>query len=294
MNRSSSRGSWRRWPSSARAGRRCAGPGLPNAAASVKFAVIGDSGKGDQRQADVAGQMLLFHAKFPFDRVIMLGDNIYSGQGPQSFEQKFAQPYKELLAAGVTFYAALGNHDAPDNRSYPPFHMGGERYYTYATKNVRFFVLDTDELDPPQLVWLENALRASQEQWKVCYFHHPLYSDGATHGSDVNLRVVLEPLFLAYGVNVVFSGHDHIYERLTPQKGILYFVSGSAGSLRKGDLRRSAMTAAGFDEDNSFMLVEILGADLSFEAVSRTGQVVDSGTLHLPLPARADHSPGPP
>ena len=64
-------------------------------------------------------------------------------------------------------------------------------------------------------------------------------------GSDVNLRVVLEPLFIKYGVNVVFSGHDHIYERITPQKGIYYFVSGSAGELRSGDLRRSEMTAAG-------------------------------------------------
>lgn len=267
---------------------------LPNAAASVKFAVIGDSGKGDQRQIDVAGQMLVFHAKFPFDRVIMLGDNIYGGQGTQDFDKKFAQPYKGLLDAGVTFHAALGNHDSPDNRNYPPFNMGGERYYTYSTKNVRFFVLDTDELDPKQLAWFESALKASREEWKICYFHHPLYSDGATHGSDVNLRVVLEPLFLTYGVKLVFSGHDHIYERFTPQKGVLYFVAGSAGSLRKGDLRRSPATAAGFDQDNVFMLVEILGADLSFEAVSRTGQVVDSGTLHLQPPARADRPPAPP
>ena len=50
----------------------------------------------------------------------------------------------------------------------------------------------------------------------------------------VDVRVVFEPLFVTYGVNVVFSGHDHIYERLTPQKGIYYFVEGAAGELRKG------------------------------------------------------------
>jgi len=265
---------------------------LPNAAASVKFAVIGDSGTGDRRQVEVADQMLRFHGKFPFDRVIMLGDNIYGAQGGQNFVTKFAQPYKGLLDAGVAFYATLGNHDSLDNRQYPLFHMGGERYYTHAMKNVRFFVLDTNELDPKQLAWFEGALKASRDQWKICYFHHPLYSDGARHGSDVNLRVALEPLLVAYGVNVVFSGHDHIYERLTPQKGIQYFVAGSAGSLRRGDLRRSAMTAAGFDQDNVFMLVEILDVDLSFQAVSRTGQVVDSGALHLPAPPRADHRPG--
>jgi 3',5'-cyclic AMP phosphodiesterase CpdA len=165
--------------------------------------------------------------------------------------------------------------------------MGGQRYYTYVKKNVRFIALDSDELDPAQIAWLTNQLKSAKEQWKVCYFHHPLYSDGATHGSDVDLRVVLEPLFVQYGVNVVFSGHDHIYERITPQKGIYYFVAGSAGQLRKGDLRRSSMTAAGFDQDRCFMLVEIDGAEMSFEAVSRTGRVVDSGRMHVQTPATA-------
>lgn len=252
---------------------------LPNAAGSVKFAVIGDSGSGEREQYDVANRMMTFHAKFAFDRVIMLGDNIYGGQSPQDLVQKFSQPYKPLLDAGVKFYAALGNHDSPDNIKYPLFNMGGERYYTYATKNVRFFVLDSDQLDPKQLAWLADALKNAREDWKICYFHHPLYSDGGTHGPSVELRVVLEPLFVAAGVNVVFSGHDHIYERLAPQKGIAYFVSGSGGQLRKGDTRRSALTAAAFDQDQSFMLVEIGGDTLTFQAVSRAGAIVDSGTI---------------
>jgi hypothetical protein len=263
---------------------------LPNAPDSVKFAVIGDSGTGDRPQLEIADQMMKFHAIFNFDRVIMLGDNIYGGQSPKDLEKKFAVPYKRLTDAGVVFYASLGNHDSPDNKNYPPFHMGGQRYYSYAAKQVRFFVLDTDSLDPAQLAWFEGALKAATEPWKICYFHHPLYSDGGTHGSDVNLRTVLEPLFLAYGVNAVFSGHDHIYERITPQKGIYYFVCGSAGQLRPGDLERSAMTAAGFDQDRSFMLVEVGGATLSFQAVSRTGQVVDSGSLPRQTPRRASQA----
>ena len=261
---------------------------LPNQNGSVKLAVIGDSGSGDQIQLDVADQMAKYHAAFKFDRVIMLGDNIYGSQKPKDLDKKFARPYKALLDDGVKFYAALGNHDSQDNRNYPPFNMGGQRYYSWAMKNVRFFVLDTDSLDPPQVTWLEGALKDSTDQWKIVYFHHPLYSDGATHGSDVNLRVVLEPLFVKYGVNVVFSGHDHIYERITPQKGIYYFVSGSAGQLREGDLRRSGMTAAGFDQDCSFMLVEVAGATMAFEAVSRTGVVVDAGTIQ----AQARHTAG--
>jgi predicted MPP superfamily phosphohydrolase len=252
---------------------------LPNRPGSLKFAVIGDNGTGDSPEYEVGAQMVAARSAFPFDMVIMLGDNMYGRQQPDDFIQKFARPYAPLLEQGVRFYAALGNHDNQENRNYQPFDMGGERYYTYARQNVRFFVLDSNFLDPPQLAWIEAALQSATEEWKICYFHHPLYSDGKTHGSSVDLRVKLEPLFVKYGVNAVFSGHDHVYERLTPQKRIQYFVAGSAGQLRKGDVRRSAMTAAAFDADQSFMLVEIAGSEMYFETVSRTGATVDQGVV---------------
>jgi 3',5'-cyclic AMP phosphodiesterase CpdA len=185
-----------------------------------------------------------------------------------------------LLDAGVKFYASLGNHDRVENNAYAGFNMGGERYYTYAKGNTRFFVLDSNYMDPGQLTWIEDALRNAKEVWKIVYFHHPLYSDGARHGSEVELRVRLEPLFIKYSVDVVYSGHDHIYERLKPQKGIQYFVSGAGGELRQGNLRRSALTAAGFDQDRSFMLNEVVGDDMYFQVVSRTGTTVDSGSIH--------------
>jgi hypothetical protein len=252
---------------------------LPSAPNSVKFAAIGDAGTGDRPQYEIANLMARLHMTFPFDRVIMLGDNIYGGQGAADLVKKFSQPYKALLDAGVKFYASLGNHDDPSHVRYPLWNMGGEPYYTYAIKNVRFFALDSNKVDQKELAWLDNALRTAQEDWKICYFHHPLYSDGGRHGSAVDVRVLFEPIFLNYGVNVVFAGHDHIYERLTPQKGIYYFVEGAGGQLRKGDTRRSAMTAKTFDQDQSFMLVEIDGDVLSFQVFSRAGATVDSGTI---------------
>jgi hypothetical protein len=252
---------------------------LPNAPTSLKFGVIGDSGSGDRGQYDVANQMARFHAKFPFDQVIMLGDNIYGGQSAQDLVQKFSLPYKALLDAGVKFHASLGNHDDPLNRRYPLWNMGGELYYTYVSKNVRFFALDSNKIDQKELAWLENELKNAREDWKICFFHHPLYSDGGTHGSAIDVRVVFEPLFVTYGVNVVFAGHDHFYERITPQKGIHHFVEGASGQLRKGDARPSAMNAKSFDRDMSFMLVEIGGNQLSFQVISRTGETVDSGTI---------------
>jgi 3',5'-cyclic AMP phosphodiesterase CpdA len=246
----------------------------------VAFAVIGDSGTGDRAQYEVAHQMVIARERMPFETVIMLGDNIYGHQGAADFAQKFELPYKPLLDAGVRFYAALGNHDDEASMFYLPFNMGGERYYTYVRRNVRFFVLDTDALDSKQRAWIERTLKDSHDDWKVCYFHHPLYSDGGRHGSQVDLRVVLEPLFVKYEVQVVLSGHDHVYERLKPQNGIQYFISGASGQLRKGDVRPSAMTAASFDQDQSFMLVAVAGDQMTFEAISRTGQLVDSGVIH--------------
>ena len=253
---------------------------LPNRPDSLKFVAIGDNGTGEQPEYDVANQMELWHRRFPFDMVIMLGDNLYGSQRTADFERKFERPYKPLLDAGVKFYASLGNHDRTSNDMYELFNMGGRRYYTYARNNVRFFVLDSNYLDPAQLVWLETALKDANEAWRIAYFHHPLYSDGGRHGSEVDLRVRLEPLFVKYGVNVVYSGHDHIYERVRPQKGISYFVSGAGGELRQGDLKRSALTAAGFDQDRSFMLNEVAGDDLFFQVVSRTGKTVDQGVIH--------------
>jgi hypothetical protein len=91
---------------------------------------------------------------------------------------------------------------------------------------------------------------------------------------------VLEPLMVRYGVDIVFSGHEHIYERIKPQKGITYFIVGSSGQLRRGGMTPSPMTASGFDRDQVFMVASIDGGDLTFQAISRTGVVVDSGVIH--------------
>ena len=91
--------------------------------------------------------------------------------------------------------------------------------------------------------------------------------------------MALEPIFVKHGVVVVFSGHDHVYERVKSQKGIYYFVSGAAGQLRRGNMRPTEQTAAYFDQDQSFMLAEVTGNELHFRAVSRTGKIVDAGVI---------------
>jgi hypothetical protein len=256
---------------------------LPNAADSLKFAIIGDSGTGSSSQYAVASKLAESRTMFPYEFVLMLGDNLYGGSGPKDFEQKFERPYKPLLDAGVRFYASLGNHDNPNERFYKPFNMNGERFYTFKPKpGVRIFALDSNYMDKPQLDWLEKELAASGSDWKICFFHHPLYSSGGAHGSDLQLRALLEPLFLKHGVDVVFAGHDHFYERIKPQNGIYYFVSGGAAKLRVGDVRKTNLTAKSFDTGYHFMLIELVKDSLHFQAVTDQGRVVDSGALpHL-------------
>ena len=253
--------------------------GLPLRANAVRFAIIGDSGTGDSFQSEVAQQMVEARVTFPFEFVVMLGDNIYGGHSTQDFSLKFERPYKVLLDAGVKFYASLGNHDDPAERFYKPFNMGGQRYYAYSKGNVQFIVLDSNYMDPTQLNWLEKELQGAASPWKIVYFHHPLYSDGRFHGPDTDLRTHIEPVFEKYGVNVVLSGHDHIYERIKPQHGIYYFVLGNSGELRYHNLKVSSEMGAGFDEDRCFMVTEIAGDELYFRTISRAGQTVDSGVI---------------
>ena len=252
---------------------------LPVKSDSVRFAVIGDTGTGETAQYEIAQRIVEYRKKFPFDFVIMLGDNMYGGESPKDFQTKFEVPYKPLLDGGVKFYAALGNHDNVNQRLYKFFNMNGAQYYSFKKGNVRFFVLDSNYMDPKQLAWLEQELKGSESDWKICYFHHPLYNSGKNHGSATELRLLLEPIFVKYGVQVVFSGHEHVYERVKPQKGIQYFTEGASAKLMARALQETSFKAAGFDTDNSFMLVEIAGDELYFQTISRTGATVDSGVV---------------
>ena len=267
---------------------------LPNKKGSVKLLVIGDSGTGSGTQRTVAQKITEFHQLFPFTFAIMAGDNLYGSEGDNDVKRKFEIPYKPLLDAGVKFYASLGNHDEPAQRFYKPFNMNGERFYTFKPEKlgpVRFFALDSNYMTPEQLKWLEKELAASGSDWKIPFFHHPLYSSGGRHGSDVVLREQLEPLFIKYGVQVVVTGHEHFYERTKPQNGIVYFIVGSAAKLRRGDLEKSNLTAKGFDTGYAFTLFEIDGDDLHFQTISADGKTIDSGVIHRKAAPPAPKNP---
>ena len=253
---------------------------MPNQNGSLKFGVMGDFGTGERAQYDMAATMARVHQQFKFTLMLLVGDNLYGSERPQDFKKKFEDPYKALIDGGVKFRASLGNHDERDQRKYPLFNMGGELYYTYKEGNVRFFVIESTYPDPKQMLWLEQELKNSDSEWKIAYMHHPPYCSAGRHGSDRRLREMLEPLFVTYNVSVVFSGHDHVYERTKPQKDVTYFVVGSTGKVAPGDLvRNSPLTAKGFDSEQVFLIAEIQGDQMTFNAISKSGKIVDHGTV---------------
>jgi predicted MPP superfamily phosphohydrolase len=256
----------------------------------TRFAVMGDFGTGGSDEFAMARKMTEMHREAPIEFVLTAGDNIYPNGAAKHFVKNFEEPFADLLRDQVKFYATLGNHDVESGREdqthYPHFNMGGADYYTVRRGNglVDFFMLDSTNCDHQQVNWFENQLTQSQALWKIALFHHPIYSSGKKHGSDVGLRQRIEPLMKRHSVQVVFSGHDHLYERLKPQEGIQYFVSGGAGKVRHGDIEPdSTISAASYDNDNHFMLIELDEKEIAFKAISKSGAIIDSGVIRQTL-----------
>lgn len=226
------------------------------------------------------------HQKEPVEFVLTVGDNIYPDGKPEHFVKKFEKPFEDLLNVKVPFYASLGNHDVEGGRkaqiTYPLFNMNGENYYRLSKADglVDSFMIDSTAFDEKQKSWLESELKASTAKWKVACFHHPLYSSGKKHGSQESLKKVLEPILINNGVKVAFSGHDHFYERLNVKNGIQYFVTGAGGELRRGGLNmQSGITALSYDKDNSYMVIEVNEAEITFKVINRLGDIIDRGVI---------------
>jgi hypothetical protein len=229
----------------------------------------------------------------------MAGDNIYEGPATgEDYRLKFEEPYKPLLDAGVRFYAALGNHDDTNQIFYKPFNMDGHRYYTFVPPvdpitrwdtRVRFFALDSTYLSFEQIRWFEKEVTESRAEWKIAFLHHPLYTSGRYTLAARGIRLALESAFVNGGVDVVFSGHEHLYERAELQRGILYFITGGAGSLRAGDAARRRSSRAATTRTitscwRDFRRWIFLPGDQS------PGRDVDAGSLRRPTADTTDPS----
>lgn len=286
--------------------------GLPGQ--KLRFGVIGDSGSGDSRQIAVARQMEAFEKEHPWQFVLMLGDNIYDDGNPRSFDRKFKNVYRNLMAAGVKFHATLGNHDRVSPLSRKGMvqveddafgYVGHQDEYVLAAGPkidgkvlARFICLNSDawldELQTPKrleprLARLREWLReCDQYHWNIAFFHNPVYSFAASktlrfftgrygHGPEDALRRVLEPEFKGK-IDVVLCGHEHFYQKIRPQNGIHYFISGGASKIRRGaDKNHKQVEFAA--ETLHFMDFELSEQELDYQAISDKGLVIHSGAI---------------
>ena len=202
------------------------------------------------------------------------------------------RPYNSLLDAGVRFEVALGNHELTESQSEATLEwieahlrqLGYDNTYRMIPYGpVDFFFLDsatplvTGERSGEQLAWLDQALGESTATWRIAVMHHAPYSSSAKRGSNLELREALEPLFIEHGVQLVLSGHDHIYERTTPQNGVTYVVTGAGAKLSR--VGRSDFTAESA-KVLQFMMFEVDGQLLNLKAIDKTGLTFDEVTIN--------------
>jgi 3',5'-cyclic AMP phosphodiesterase CpdA len=268
-----------------------AAPGAhPPKEMKLRFAVIGDTGTGDEPQLAVARQMVAEYERERYELVLMLGDNIYGG-GFNKIAKVFEIPYAKLLDSGVKFYAALGNHDqvsADQQITYSKFNMGKRRWYSFKPEGdlVEFFALDSTPLLSGRLLeqmeWLDKELAQSKAKWKIAFFHHPPYSPGRRHGDNPIMLSRVVPVLKRHKVRVVLTGHEHFFAKLRPQDGIDYIISGSGGKIHRGGLRTDHPNLeAGNDQLHHFLIVTLTEESFAYAAIAGTGEVIHHGSFPL-------------
>ena len=267
--------------------------GCVTPAPSVRFAVIGDFGGGNQEEADVAG---LVHSWNP-DIVLTVGDNNYPDGEASTIDANIGQYYHDFIfpytgtfgtgAAENRFFPTLGNHDwhIADAQPYLNYFdlPGNERYYDFVRGPVHFFALDSDENEPDgvgsssvQADWLRQGLASSTSTWNIVYFHYPPYSSGM-HGSTTWMRWT----FAAWGADAVLTGHDHTYERLMVD-GIPYFVNGVGGYWIYNFVDILPESKFRYNANYGAMLGSASERELRLEFTSRTGELIDQYEIRKP------------
>lgn len=279
-------------PSQAAASTVTATSALPTAppppfTSTVRIAVIGDYGLAAPPEGSVANLVKGWHP----DIIITTGDNNYPSGSAETidrnvgqFYHEFIQPYLGKYGQGADrnrFFPTLGNHDwlDPGAKAYLDYFTlpGNERYYDLVWGPVHLFALDSISGEPDgtsatskQALWLQAGLQKAAEPWKLVYLHYPPFSSGP-HGPTEKLQWP----YGEWGATAVFSGHDHIYERIA-RNGIVYFVNGLGGASRYEIGTPVPESQARYNADFGAMLIEADGRQITFQFINRGGKVIDS------------------
>jgi acid phosphatase type 7 len=243
----------------------------------VRFLAFGDSGGGGTDQKALYDQMF----DVPHQLMIHTGDIAYDNGELSEFESNVFGIYQDLFR-NIPFYPAAGNHEYNHSSTAAPFRSvfslpGGEdnnqKWYSFDWGRVHFAALDTEASYATQAEWLDADLAASTLPWKIVYLHRPPYSNGE-HGSDTSLRTALAPVLEKHHVQLVLAGHDHNYERVLPQNGTYYVVTGGGGKGTRA-VGTSSFTAFAAEVIH-FVYGEVTETELTLHAIDATGTEFDS------------------
>ena len=305
---------------------------------ATRFVVLGDPGYAGAEQTAVRSAMQTWLSANPragraaFDLLLTTGDNAYRSGTNEQFQAGFFTPYADWLR-NVPVWPVYGNHDArrwaffdifsfPENAESGGVPSGTENYYAFDYGQVHFVILDTEassmRAGSAMLRWLETDLAESNQPWLVVAFHHPPYTHGS-HNSDsradsggrmFEVRQQVLPLLEEAGVDLVLSGHSHMYERshlvgchygtsdtLKPtmlqlprlqnqqaiytkpaagrvgHQGAIYAVVGSSAKLDNGPLDHPVMAAS--ERQRGALVVDIKGSQLTGRFINQHGDVAD-------------------
>jgi hypothetical protein len=261
-------------------------PTLTPTPQTIRFAVIGDYGEGNQGEEDVANLVKSWSPDF----IITTGDNNYPSGSAETIDHRvgkyyhqFIYPYRGEYGAGaekLRFFPSLGNHDwdtAGAQAYFDYFELpGNERYYDFVWGPVHFFCVDSDSREPDgvsmnsiQAKWLQAKLAESNSIWKLVFMHHPPYSSGERGPVDW-----MRWPFKEWGADIVLAGHDHFYERLLVND-FPYIINGlgggpiyAVGAPVEGSLVR-------YNSDYGAMLVAVDNQQMSLKFINRVGDVID-------------------
>lgn len=290
------------YPYEIRAGKRKLSSGLAfqtNRAPGEKFTfiVFGDSGMATRAQFLLATQMA--NAQPPADFLLHTGDMVYPAGARRDYEERFFAPYRRLIAH-INLWPCLGNHDVEKDGSAPAYHdvfdppdngppglpPGDNYWFDYAS--CRIAVMDSNRneatLRDQVAPWLHTVMAAPGPRWRFVVFHHPPYTNGK-HRPSVSAERALVPVIEEVGVDVVFHGHDHNYQRtmplragqiVAPEEGVVYVVTG-AGGAQLYDVREPPpdWIAAQNGQHFSFTQVTIDGDDLTLRQIALDGSLLD-------------------
>jgi len=242
---------------------------------TIRFAVYGDSqGEWDGWQTVLKVAQAIEQERPLF--VLKTGDLVDKGWNRTHWIAYFtASPFLH----NSTLYPVLGNHENLSGLYFSFFSLPfNERWYSFVNGPVHFIGLDSNRPDRyrfTQFFWLCHELQTHDEPFTVVFFHHPLYSS-SNHGNSTFLQKIWEPLFELYGVDIVFSGHDHNYER-SIVNNVTYVVTGGGGSPLY-DNGHSPCTVYS-EKTYHYCMLSANSTTMRFEAKKPDGSVFDSFQL---------------